>query len=359
MADGLFRIWQNVYLRTLLIALGLVLLFVVLGRTQLAWRSFLIAFLVAYLVDPFLLWLERRKVRRSVGVALAMSILVVLVVVAMFLLSRILIDLAQLPVTLGQMLTQIPDWLQSDAPAWLQNLITRNQQDLIAFWDRAQRNLVTWLEANANGLVNSLLQGTQGFLQSLFNLFILFVFIGFTVAGFPVIRQSLHELFPKRRQPVVKELAGKLDSAVGGYCRAKVLEATIMFFIAWLVLSLLGVPNAAALGLINALLNPVPYVGPLISTLIETLMALTVSWQLALVVLVVMIVIEQLDGNLLGPMLLSKGVDVHPVAILSAVIVGGGLLGLWGVLLSIPMVAFLQLLYRDYYKTSDWYQRKA
>ena len=353
-------IWNNVYLRFLLLAFAAVLLVLLLLVTQLAWRSFLIALLVAYLVNPGLEWLQRRRIPRGVGVALFMILLIAFFLIATLLLSSILVNLAQIPAALGSALARLPEWLNSDRPPqWFQTLLIENQQDLITFWDNAQRDVLGWLETNARSLATDLLRGTQGLVTQGFNLFILFVFIAFTVSGFPLIRQSLFDLFPVRRQPLAKDLAAKLDVAVGGYLRAKLLESGIMFVVSSTVLTLLGVPNALALGVINALLNPLPYVGPVVATIIEALVALTVSWQLALVTGLVMFTIEQLDGNIVGPMLLSKGVDVHPVAILSAVIVGGAVFGFWGVLLAIPVTAFLQLVYRDYYRTSQWYRRRA
>lgn len=350
-------IWNNVYLRAALIVAGGALLLYTLNLTQLAWRSFLIALLIAYLVNPLLVRLERRRIPRGVGVSLVMTVLTLLALLAVILLSSILIDLAQLPAALGRSLTRLPSWLQSERPPeWLRNLLADNQQELFVFWSDLRQNIQTWLELNARAFVRRVIQRTQGLVTGFFNLVILFVFIAFTMAGFPTIRQSLYELFPEHRQPLARDLGNKLDAAVGGYLRAKVLESAIMFVVSATVLSLLGVPNALALGLINAMLNPLPYVGPIVATVIEALVALTVSWQLALTTAVVMFVIEQIDGNILGPMLTSKGVDVHPVAVLSAVIAGGALFGFWGVLTAIPVTAFLQLLYRDYYKTSAWYR---
>ena len=353
-------IWRNVYLRALLLALLVILVVYLITVTRLAWRSFLIALLVAYLVNPALEWLARRRIPRGVGVALFMTLLITFFLIATVLLSSILVDLAQIPAALGRSLATLPDWLQSDRPPrWIQNIVNNNQQDLVAFWDNLQRDVIAWLETNARVLVNRILRRTQDLFTGLFNLFILFVFIAFTVAGFPVIRQSLYELFPVRRQPLARDLAAKLDVAVGGYLRAKLFESAIMFVVSSTMLTLLGVPNALALGVINAILNPIPYVGPIVATIIEALVALTVSWQLALTTALVMFTVEQLDGNLLSPVLLSRTVNVHPVAILAAVIVGGAVFGFWGVLLAIPVTAFLQLVYRDYYKASRWYRRRA
>lgn len=179
----------------------------------------------------------------------------------------------------------------------------------------------------------------------------------FTLAGYPLIARSLLEAIPLRYGPRVRELVGKLDATAGAYVRAKLVQALIVGLVYWLVLALLGVPRAGALGFLAGLLNSVPYLGPLITVLVVTLSALTVSWQTALIALVLLVILDQLDGNLLGPVLLSGAVNVHPVVVLLSVLAGGTLFGLWGVVLAVPAAAFLQVLYRDLYQTSRFYRR--
>lgn len=359
MLVSLQSFWQNIYLRAILFTLVIVATLWLLDKTQQAWGSFLIAFLVAYLVDPFLVWLQNHYIPRGVGVLLVMAGLVTLGSLGVVLLIGLLLELSSLPVAARDGLLQIPNWLETGAPLWLQNTLVSNQDALSALLNDTLNSIIAWVENNANNIVNQFISGTGAFFTGLFNVFILLVFTAFTLSSYPSIAKALIEFFPKRNQAFARDMGNKLDAAMGGYIRSKMLESMIMFVIASLVLTLLGVPNALALGLVNALLNAVPYAGPLIATAIEALVALTVSWQLALIVLIVMFIIEQIDGNVIGPLLLSKGVNVHPILILSSVIAGGAIFGFWGILLAIPTVAFLQLIYRDYYRTSAWYNQET
>ena len=359
MLANLQSFWKNIYIRAILFTLGIVGIFWFLDKTQQAWVSFLIAFLVAYLINPFLISLQKRRVPRALGVLIVMLALAFFGVIVVVLLSSLLIDLASLPVSVGQSLRNIPNWLETGAPAWLQSTLNNNQEALTNFFNDTLDNVFSWFESNVNSIINQFVSGTGNFFGGLLDILVLLIFIAFTVTGYPEISKAILEIFPERHQTFAKEMGSKLDAAVGGYIRAKFIESGIMFVVSSTVLAILGVPEYLALGLVNAILNPIPYIGPLISTVIATLMALTVSWQLALVVLVVIFIIEQLDGNILAPILLSKGVDVHPVLILSSVIIGSALFGFWGVVLAIPATAFLQLLYKDYYKTSPWYTRKS
>jgi predicted PurR-regulated permease PerM len=116
------------------------------------------------------------------------------------------------------------------------------------------------------------------------------------------------------------------------------------------------VPKAAAIALISALLNPIPYVGPAVASIPAILSALTIGWQHALIALIASVIIQALDGNVLQPLLLAKSVKVHPVTVLVSLLAGGALFGFWGILLAIPVAAFIQLLYNDYYLKSEWYR---
>lgn len=326
-----------------------------------AWRSFLIAFGIAYALNPLVERLTRWRVPRWLAVTFSLGSVALFGVAAGVTLLVVLDDLLTLPASLLRTFDSVPDWYARSAPGWLRDVVREVNATLAA--DPASQNssdaeLLSQVAALLTGFLEHTLTSAQGLLRSTVNAFVLFVFTGFTLASFPRIKKTLTEFFPVRSRPFVSDLSQKLDASVGGYLRAKLLEALIMGTVPWLYLALLGVPHAAALGFINALFNPIPYVGALVSTSVSALMALTVSWQLALVVLVTSVVVENLNGNVLGPLLLSKGVKVHPLVILIALIAGGSLFGFWGVLLAIPAAGFLQLLYLEYYQGSLWYQQE-
>lgn len=378
---SLQKIWQNVYLRTALIIAIVLVIGWMLDKTQLAWRSFLIAFMIAYIFNPMVERLQAWRVPRWLGVGLSMTFIVGLVVLILLMLLAILDSLIELPISAASALSRTPDWYSNHAPDWLKSAVqqglafinedipldaetsmnaetnTNAETNNDLGYDTNYDTMLQWLGKTAQALMLRIISSTQGFFQNITNVFVLFVFTGFTLSSFPQVKKSLMEIFPQRHRPLVHDLAAKMDTSVGGYMRSKLLEGAIMGAVTWLYLSLLGVPNALALGFLNAVLNPIPYVGAFVSTGVAALLALTISWQLAIVVLIIAVVVENLNGNILGPLLLSQGVDLHPLLILSAIIVGGALFGFWGILLAIPMTGFLQLVYRHHYQGGAWYQK--
>jgi predicted PurR-regulated permease PerM len=127
-------------------------------------------------------------------------------------------------------------------------------------------------------------------------------------------------------------------------------QLTAMTFIAvfWAIsLSVIGVPFALLLGIFSGLISFIPYLGALISIVIPVLLALisdpfTVVW-----VILAFIVIQQIEGNLLQPIVMSRAVDLHPALVVFAILVMGTLFGLIGVFLAVPLVAALQVLVRE------------
>ena len=132
-------------------------------------------------------------------------------------------------------------------------------------------------------------------------------------------------------------------------------QLTAMTFIAvfWAIsLSIIGIPFALLIGIFGGLLSFIPYLGATISVVIPILLALisdpfTVVW-----VVLAFIIIQQIEGNILQPIVMSRAVDLHPALVVFAILIMGTLFGLVGVFLAVPLVAALQVLVREL-----WVQR--
>jgi predicted PurR-regulated permease PerM len=351
-ADTFRRIWQNIYLRVLFIVASLYLFVVVLRITRVAWVSFLIAFLVAYLVEPLVDRLERNRLfPRWLSVAVTMLLIVLFFVVGVVLATEILSQVALLPGVIAPLLDNLPARLEALTPAWLAPFLGDNTTSVQTFFQQQQDAIVFWLQGRARSLVRGIGVFFGGLAQGVVILFL----TAFMISSYSAIQQSIYRFFPPRNRAFVEDLTSKLDRSVGGYVRAQVLRAFIVGIVLWIVFLIIGVPKAAALAFVSAILNPIPYLGPSLATIPAVLSALTVSWQAAVITLIACIVIQVLDGNVLQTLLLSQTVSLHPVTVLVSLLAGSALFGFWGILLSIPIAAFLQLLYSDYYLKSKWY----
>lgn len=180
-----------------------------------------------------------------------------------------------------------------------------------------------------------------------------FYFYYFSVS-LPGIVKGAAEMVPQQIRPRVAELAGKMDAAVAGFVRGRIVISVLMgigFAIGWL---LVGVPYAILLGLLTGVFCAVPYLGVVGLPVAVGLLALEQAglpeearmawWAILLWPSVVFAVVQLVESYLLTPVIAGKATDLSPLAIFVAVLAGGALAGIYGMLLSIPVAACIRIL---------------
>jgi predicted PurR-regulated permease PerM len=159
-------------------------------------------------------------------------------------------------------------------------------------------------------------------------------------------------LFPAGWRPRTREVLQAMYHTVQRWFLG---QLTAMTFIAvfWAIsLSIIGVPFALLIGIFSGLISFIPYLGATISVTVPILLALvsdpfTVVW-----VILAFVIIQQIEGNILQPIVMSRAVDLHPALVVFAILIMGTLFGLIGVFLAVPLVAAFQVLVREL-----WVQR--
>jgi predicted PurR-regulated permease PerM len=136
------------------------------------------------------------------------------------------------------------------------------------------------------------------------------------------------------------------------YLRGQVILGVVIGLVVWLGLSLMGVQNALALGLLSGILEFIPILGPVIGAGAAMIVALfqpanflaIPGWQYALWVLVLMFIIQQLENNILVPNIVGEALDMHPLLVMVSVFMGGSLAGILGAILAAPVAATIKLI---------------
>lgn len=154
------------------------------------------------------------------------------------------------------------------------------------------------------------------------------------------------DLLPKRR-PVMNQVWQEMNTQIANYIRGKALEVAMVGVTTYISFALLGVNYAALLGLLVGLSVVIPYIGAAVVTIPVLLVGLFQwGWTSDFFWLfVTYTVIQVLDGNVLVPLLFSEAVNLHPVAIILAVLIFGGVWGFWGVFFAIPLATLIKALY--------------
>ncbi len=150
-------------------------------------------------------------------------------------------------------------------------------------------------------------------------------------------------LLPKQRR-LINQVADEMNDQIANYVRGKAIEIIIVGGVSFVAFAILGLNYAALLACMVGLSVLVPYIGATVVTVPIAIIAFF-QWGLSdqfAILLVVYAIIQALDGNVLVPLLFSEAVNLHPVAIIIAVLVFGGIWGFWGVFFAIPLATLLK-----------------
>jgi predicted PurR-regulated permease PerM len=353
------QLWSNVYLRFILLALGLYLLYQFMRLTGDVWIALVVAYLIAYLLNPFVSWIERRT-NRVIG-------MVVLFITLLLFIGFIALLGVQISNQFSAILLQVPSLLETlqDIPYRLARLIDPR------FGTTFEQIYVT-LQGFLGGFINDFLprlEGAQGgssqnIIQTLVLLGgggaqvgIIFVLSLYFIYNFDRYTRSFIRAFPHRHRPKIEELTTTAGHSVGGYVRGQLLIAVIVGFMTFLGFTFVGVPLALALGVLTGICNFIPYLGPILAAVPTAIVAFTEGNTQVIGALITLLVVNQIDANVISPMVMSQTSEVDPVTVIIAILLGIAFFGLLGAVIAVPLAAFLKVLYTNYYIEGGWYKR--
>lgn len=185
--------------------------------------------------------------------------------------------------------------------------------------------------------------------NGLANFVLVFVAAIFVASDPGVYRRGLLLLMPRRAEDTAAQALDDASRGLRGWMIGQAVSSVVVAALTGAGLALLGVPAAGGLGLIAGLLDVIPMIGPIIAGVPAVLLAFTVSPVTALWTVGLFVLIQQLQGNFLQPMIQKQAVDVPPAVLLFAVVAAGLLFGFLGVLLAAPLTVVVYVMIQRVY----------
>jgi predicted PurR-regulated permease PerM len=176
--------------------------------------------------------------------------------------------------------------------------------------------------------------------------------VAFIVTVYLVIHPTLLvdgfvSLFPAGRRERVRDVLGKMYQAVQKWFLGQLSAMVIIGVLTAVALSIIGIPYALLMGTLSGILAFIPLIGTLISIIPPVLLALATDPILAVWVVLSYIAVHQVEAHVIQPVVMSRAVTLHPVVVVSAILIMGSLFNLIGLLLAVPLVAALSVLVRE------------
>jgi predicted PurR-regulated permease PerM len=324
------------------VAAGLIVLAVLLAPIL---TPFVVGAGLAYLGDPVVDWLQRRRLSRPLAVALVFVVLALLGLAALLLLAPLLYH------QFIALLSNIPSWL-----AWLQERalprLGITLPEGVRLDAEGLRSIVTTHWQQAGGVLQTLWerisQSGALLLAVIANLLLVPIVSFYLLRDWDLLIAWIGSLIPPRYLPKASALAQESDAVLGAFIRGQlsVMAALAVFYA--LGLWLVGLKLALLVGVIVGLISFVPYLGTIVGVLIAVIAMLVQTHDpMSLIGVAVVFGIGQfLESNVLTPWLVGDRIGLHPVAVIFAVMAGGQLFGFVGVLLALPTAAVIAVLLR-------------
>lgn len=331
-----------------------------IGKIIRSLQSILIGFILAYLLNPIMKSFERlfnkrmykgkekttrqKRMVRAVSVACAMAVFLAIIAVLISLIVPELIkSIEELVRTMNDKVQSLTDWidriLKQDGP------LVGQLDSLIA---DASEYLEKWLRDNLlkqSDWITSVTTGVYNVIRGIFN-----VIIGFIIAVYVLmtketfigqLKKIIYAVFRPKWGNVVMEVVRKADSVFGGFFIGKIIDSLIIGCICFVGMYILRMPYVVLVSVIVGVTNVIPFFGPYIGAIPSAVLIFLVDPIKGIYFIIFIIILQQVDGNIIGPKILGDSTGLSPFWVIFAILLFGGSLGILGMLFGVPIFAVI------------------
>lgn len=213
------------------------------------------------------------------------------------------------------------------------------------FLDNFNTNLGNWIETTllprVGSVVTSVTSGVYGVAKSIYNLIIgiiVSIYLLSDKEGFvAAVKRMMYSIFSVETADRLRSGLNFVDRTFMSFLNGKLLDSLIIGIICYIVCSILQMPYTLLVSVIVGVTNIIPFFGPLIGAVPSALIILMVNPTKCLIFVIFVIILQQIDGNIIGPRILGNSTGITGFWVMFSIILGGGLFGFWGLLLGVPV----------------------
>jgi len=295
-----------------------------------------VSLIFAATLGPTISWLERKKIPRSAGILL-------IYVGALFLLSLVVILI--IPPINEQV-----DQLAATFPIYYERILQlfgglQLKSDFSETFQQSLNAFGQTLSSYTGSVVNTA-SGIFGGLTTFFLVLVLTFYFSVKKNG---LKHFISQVTPAKYQKYTENIFIRIQDKLGLWLRGQLLLSGIIFAVTWIGLLILGVKYSLVLALIAGITEVIPFIGPVIGAIPAVLLAFLQTPVKAVLVIVLYLVIQQLEGNIIVPKVMQKTVGLNPIVVIVAILLGAKLAGVLGAVLSLPVTLAIMVLARDWY----------
>ena len=324
----------------------------IVNSVRIIWLPLVFSGGLVFLLNPLVNAFQRLRIPRIVGTFLAFFTLIALLVAVGFLLVPVVQQQSE---DFAEQLPNLYDtillWLEETGQRFNVDIGPPPTLDVVQAWiqDPANQETIQQVIGNFGSFGGDLIRGVAELLAVMILTPLLALYI---LIDLPRSKGLAIELTPPPHREEVVFVAGQVVTALGSFVRGQLLVALIVGLAGSLGLWILDIPFWLIIGILSGILNLVPFAGPIVGGALAALVALVDgSLTKALIAVAIFTLIQQMDNHIITPLVQRARVQLSPMVIVLALIIGGSLAGLLGVLVAVPLTAAIRIIAGHLWRT--------
>ncbi|RYM05087.1 AI-2E family transporter [Sporolactobacillus sp. THM7-7] len=307
----------------------------------------IISGLLYYLLRPLVRGLMKLKIPKVLAILIiylvAIGLLTLLVVwIGPLLYAQLLSLIASMPGLVRELGSQLNDLQHSE---WLSK-VDLNDISYNDITTRFSDNLSSFATTVGNNIL-SIIQSVTGMV--LIIVMVPFILFYFLKDGHKMAKAALR-FIPEEHRPKAQEILTDMDRALSGYIQGQMIVLLFDFIFIYIWYAIIGLNYSLVLASIILFTNLIPFIGSFLATIPAVIVGYIQEPIMAVYVIAGVLVVQQIEGNIISPMVMGRKLDVHPVTIICLLLVAGNLAGIIGMLLAIPVYAVCKVVITRVYQ---------
>lgn len=299
-----------------------------------------IGFIVAWLFNPLVVWLNKKGINRTFGALIVYLVFIAIIALIINLIVPILYQqMGEFVKTIPAVLDTSKEWLE-DTLSYFDNI---KQIDI----EYVKTVIFSNIENIATGITSDMPNRIISFIKGMFSglgTLVIGLVIGFYLLISFDNTENLLSFLPKKSQKGTRDLLTAIDGSLRGFVQGAILDCSLIFVISSLAFALVGLRAPLLFGLFCGLTNIIPYAGPYIGGAPAVIVGFSQSPTIGIFTLLSIVLIQFVEGNFLQSLILSKTTKLHPVTIIIGLLIFGHFWGILGMAVSTPIISALKTL---------------
>ncbi len=305
---------------------------------------FIVAMIISYVLNPIVSLLSQRKVPRTAAVLLIYAVFILtMTVIVMNLIPMFLKQLRELNEHMPQLTMKAQSLVSGmNNSSWVPDSVSEGINHAL---HEVEDGIARGVSNFVNGIGNTI--------NFLFIAFIIPFLVFYILKDFRLMEKTALTFIPRKHRKHMIKLILDIDSALGNYIRGQFIVCVIVGILAYIGYWIIDMPYPLLLASIVMIFNIIPYLGPFFGAAPAIMMASTISLKMMLLVALVNLCVQILEGNVISPQVVGRTLHMHPLLIIFVLLIGGEVAGIVGLILAVPFFAALKVLIHHmwvYYK---------